>query len=412
MAKLRAQVRRGRPAALRPGQVVSRRAAAALVAEPVLARATACRSGATPRCSPSERDDHGATAEHARRFLRRLAQRARRRSPPRLPGLRGRRLLPLARRAAADQRRADRLAPRRSRPSASACAASSRAGSASRSATRCRSPRDERAPGRWRSTPWYLRGDRCFLVAGDSPLGFRLPLDSLPWARPADLPWIYPPDPNDDLPPLAEPRRRRRRRRTAPRRRRCAPTARVRRSGRSSARTRRRAARTTSRHRQRRRSGDGERRAAALDESAGFVVRTAISAEARHGRLYVFMPPTSALDDYLALVAAVEATARELRLPVMLEGYEPPKDPRLVAAARHARSRRDRGQRPSGVDLERTGRADDAPLRRRRARRASRPRSSCSTAATPAPAAATTSCSAARRRPTRRSCAGPTCSPA
>src|SRR5450755_3815572 len=63
--------------------------------------------------------------------------------------------------------------------------------------------RDERDGGRWRSTPWYLRDDRCYLVAGDSPLGFRLPLASLPWARAGDLPWIYPPDPNDDLPPLA-----------------------------------------------------------------------------------------------------------------------------------------------------------------------------------------------------------------
>jgi uncharacterized protein (DUF2126 family) len=65
-------------------------------------------------------------------------------------------------------------------------------------------------------------------------------------------------------------------------------------------------------------------------ESAGFVVRTAISAEARHGRLYIFMPPTAALDDYLGLVAAIEKTARAMRLPVVLEGYEPPKDPRLV----------------------------------------------------------------------------------
>jgi uncharacterized protein (DUF2126 family) len=68
----------------------------------------------------------------------------------------------------------------------------------------------------------------------------------------------------------------------------------------------------------------------ARDQSAGFVVRTAISAEARHGRLHLFMPPTSSLDDYLALVAAVEQTARDERIPVVLEGYEPPKDARLT----------------------------------------------------------------------------------
>ncbi|HSC64162.1 MAG TPA: transglutaminase family protein [Caldimonas sp.] len=179
---------------------------------------------------------------------------------------------------------------------------------------------DERHPKRWRSTPWYLRNDHCFLVAGDSPLGFRLPLDSLPWASAEDLPWVYPPDANVDLPPLP---------------------------GDAGVASGGGAGWHASGEHGTAKSAEHEtpngthdvgsdaveapapRDAPEVNESAGFVVRTAISAEARHGRLCIFMPPTSALEDYLALVGAVEATAKAMRLPVMLEGYEPPRDPRL-----------------------------------------------------------------------------------
>jgi uncharacterized protein (DUF2126 family) len=58
-------------------------------------------------------------------------------------------------------------------------------------------------------------------------------------------------------------------------------------------------------------------------------VRTALCAQVRNGVLYLFMPPTASADEYLELVDAIEATAKALDQPVMLEGYEPPKDPRL-----------------------------------------------------------------------------------
>jgi uncharacterized protein (DUF2126 family) len=42
------------------------------------------------------------------------------------------------------------------------------------------------------------------------------------------------------------------------------------------------------------------------------------------------MPPVAELEDYLDLLAAVEDASAELELPMHLEGYEPPRDPRLA----------------------------------------------------------------------------------
>ncbi len=153
---------------------------------------------------------------------------------------------------------------------------------------------------RWRTGPWFLRSERCYLIPGDSALGYRLPLDSQPWASPGDMPWVVPPDPTQAFPALpAYPRLRFARARgdsaAAP----VGPSA-------------------------------SELRVPAPFASAAWIARTAISAEPRNGRLYIFMPPTAALEDYLDLVAVVEDTALEMKLPVILEGYEPPKDPRLA----------------------------------------------------------------------------------
>ncbi|MES2887112.1 MAG: transglutaminase family protein [Pseudomonadota bacterium] len=147
---------------------------------------------------------------------------------------------------------------------------------------------------RWLSGPWFLRGERCHLVPGDSPLGYRLPLDSQPWVSDSDRPWIHPPDQGQDHPALPE-------------------------------------------HASLGKDAAPEHPASqaalvppAAFQSAADVVRTAMAAEPREGRLYVFMPPTSSLEDYLELVSAIESTAAEMQLPVVLEGYEPPKDPRLT----------------------------------------------------------------------------------
>ena len=158
----------------------------------------------------------------------------------------------------------------------------------------------------WRSGAWFLRDQHCYLLPGDSPMGYRLPLDSLPWVSATDYPYIFAPDPAQPLPPLAT-HGQFRNQLSDPR----PPNG----DGAPNHRT------TINQ--------GASQTAPGLYQSAQHIVRTALCAEPRHGVLYIFMPPVSSVEDYLELVAAVEATAKALRQPIMLEGYEPPRDPRL-----------------------------------------------------------------------------------
>ncbi len=55
----------------------------------------------------------------------------------------------------------------------------------------------------WISGPWFLRDeDILWLIPGDSPMGLRLPLDSIPWVAEKEFPWVYAQDPSQKLPPL------------------------------------------------------------------------------------------------------------------------------------------------------------------------------------------------------------------
>jgi uncharacterized protein (DUF2126 family) len=214
-------------------------------------------------------------------------------------------------------------------------------------------------PG-WKTGPWFLRDDRMYLIPGDSPMGYRLPLDSQPWASKGDYPYLVDRDPTAplaDLPTYADYRTRYAGLPTGPKDDLGAvpyafgappqtPAA-LRMQGPGTA-----TATSTA-------TGPGAASADSTDpttprqprrgESAHWITRTALCVEVRDPRrangpaaekvgdssgvLYVFMPPLRRLEDYLDLVAAIEATAEQLGLKIVMEGYPPPRDPRLKMLA-------------------------------------------------------------------------------
>ena len=163
----------------------------------------------------------------------------------------------------------------------------------------------EKVP-RWSSERWALRRGKLFLVPGDSPVGYRLPLTALPYVPPAAYPFVNDPDPLADRGPLPDYDR------PAPQ---PAPDAPAQGSG--------------QRYEQVAAEPGPQAQLRIEQEFIEGAVRTAISVEPRDGIVCVFMPPTKRLEDYLELLAAVEATAEQTGTPVHIEGYPPPVDPRL-----------------------------------------------------------------------------------
>ncbi|MGO4445686.1 DUF2126 domain-containing protein [Mycobacterium sp. 2YAF39] len=130
----------------------------------------------------------------------------------------------------------------------------------------------------WASADWRLRRGRIVLLDGDSPAGLRLPLKSISWRPP---PAGHETDPlarRDELPVEA-----------------------------------------------------GEDDAEVVDADA--MPTTAVVAEVREGLLYIYLPPTDEAEHFVDLTRRVEAAAAKVDCPVVLEGYGPPTDPRIMSAS-------------------------------------------------------------------------------
>jgi len=172
---------------------------------------------------------------------------------------------------------------------------------------------------RWVSGPWPFRSERLFLIPGDSPIGLRLPLESLPVTSPEEFRTIHPLDPFADRLPL--PGYQEIRRRVLERSRRASRVGAGVEGNSEFA--------VTLREQQRRRIHDDPPPAETLFPTTTNVIGTALCIEPRNGVLHVFMPPLSRLEDYLELVGVVESVAEHQQTPVIIEGYLPPADHRL-----------------------------------------------------------------------------------
>jgi uncharacterized protein (DUF2126 family) len=128
--------------------------------------------------------------------------------------------------------------------------------------------------GGWASADWRLRRGRIVLVDGDSPAGLRLPLNAISWKPPRPRFDTDPTTVGDELHPSTE--------------------------------------------------------EAEVDDDET-APTTAMVAEVRDGLLYVFMPPAEALDHFVDLIGRVHDAAAKIGCPVVIEGYDPPPDPRLTS---------------------------------------------------------------------------------
>ncbi|MBD3809929.1 MAG: transglutaminase family protein [Sulfuricurvum sp.] len=140
---------------------------------------------------------------------------------------------------------------------------------------------------RWITCRWEFRRGHLFLAPGTSPIGLRLPLNSLMHKPQVELEQSFEPDLFSAYPALGE------------------------------------------YHDAVRSRAANVKRATKQTNDYEVFVRTAICAEIRESKLFLFLPPLPHTEAFLDLIASIEATAEELGMKVIIEGYEPPHDLRI-----------------------------------------------------------------------------------
>ncbi|MFT3750841.1 MAG: transglutaminase family protein [Agriterribacter sp.] len=174
---------------------------------------------------------------------------------------------------------------------------------------------------KWRSCKWQLYREYLFLMPGNSPIGLRLPLNSLPAIAKNKEPQQVERSLFEELEPLPSyqeiissryglvaehPAIKQ-------------PVQAQKLSGIKE--------KEKGKEKKKRTDVDEESTIAPVFETD--VIKTAICIEARDGIIYLFLPPVTHLEHYLDLVASIERTAEKLQIPVRIEGYEPPRDYRI-----------------------------------------------------------------------------------
>ncbi|HEY3403111.1 MAG TPA: transglutaminase family protein, partial [Ohtaekwangia sp.] len=173
---------------------------------------------------------------------------------------------------------------------------------------------------RWLSCKWPFRNDHLVLIPGNSPIGLRLPLKSLPYTSPSRIQKPVERSTFEELPELenfhmkVEARYDVVHESEAPKEFTQAPYELEDEEEKDNLKPKKKK----------------EKDAEPSTAFEVYTIKTALSIEVRQGKIYLFMPPLKYVEHYLDLLASIEAAAEKLKLKVVIEGYEPPFDNRLT----------------------------------------------------------------------------------